>query len=92
MYEEYLLVFEAQYLSSFLIFQKLKMKVHRHLQVSVKSADLSCGTNKSCMRLFCVHCLFESKRTVRKVNKPAQVRYPHFTLPENWFFRLKFCL
>lgn len=51
MYEKYLLVFEAQYLSSFLVFQKPKMKVHRHLQVSVKNANLSCGTNNSCMRL-----------------------------------------
>lgn len=50
MYEKYLLAFEVQYFSSFLIFQKLKMKVHRHLQVSVKNANLSCGTN-SCMRL-----------------------------------------
>lgn len=39
MYEKYLLVFEAQYLSCFLIFQKLKMKVHRHLQVSVENAN-----------------------------------------------------
>lgn len=45
MFEKYLLVFEAQYLSSFLIFQKLKMKMHHRLQVSVKNANLSCGTN-----------------------------------------------
>lgn len=31
----------------------------------------------------CVHCLFESKRTVKKVKKkPAQVRYSQVTLPE----------
>lgn len=36
MCEKYLLLLEAQYLSSFLMFQRLKQKVHHHLQVSVK--------------------------------------------------------
>lgn len=51
MCEKYFPVLEAQCLSPFLIFQKLKMKVHRHLQVSVKNANSSCDTNNSCMKL-----------------------------------------
>lgn len=51
MCEKYLLLLEAQYLSSFLIFQRLKLKVHHHLQVSVENANLHCNANNSCMRL-----------------------------------------
>ena len=50
MCEKYVLLLEAQYLS-FLIFQRLKLKVHHHLQVSVKNAYLCCNTNNGCMRL-----------------------------------------
>lgn len=51
MCEKYLLLLEAQYLSSFFIFQRLKLKVHHHLQVSVKNANLHCNTDNSCMKL-----------------------------------------
>lgn len=50
MCEKYLLLLEAQYLSSFLIFQRLKLKLHHLLQVSENNGNLHCNTNNSCMK------------------------------------------
>lgn len=98
MCEKYLLLLEAQYLSSFLIFQRLKLKLHHHLQL-VKKMVICTVTlttvawNKILhSRMICAHWPFESEKAVRKVRKPVQIRYSHFTLPECWFFRLSFCL